>query len=218
VSQTTTRGATTRERSRETAQTKRGTRPEHDVVELLRQQHEEIRQLFRDVESRRGEARRESFQQLVRMLAVHETAEEMVVHPRSRTTVPGGDAIVDARLKEEHEAKELLADLDRIGPDGAGFDSGLAELRDAVLRHAEQEEREEFPGLRRNNTEAQLRGMATLVRAAEMIAPTHPHPGVESATANMIAGPVASVTDRVRDAIRASRERAEEEIEARTDR
>jgi hypothetical protein len=45
--------------------------------------------------------------------------------------------------------------------------------------------------------------MASAVRAAEAMAPTHPHPGVESMTANLMAGPIASVVDRTRDAVRA---------------
>jgi hypothetical protein len=50
--------------------------------------------------------------------------------------------------------------------------------------------------------------MAAAVRAAEAIAPTHPHPGTESATKNMLAGPLLAMSDRVRDLIRtASRTR-----------
>lgn len=43
--------------------------------------------------------------------------------------------------------------------------------------------------------------MAKAVRAAEAVAPTHPHQGVESPTKNVAVGPVAAVADRVRDAI-----------------
>jgi hypothetical protein len=46
--------------------------------------------------------------------------------------------------------------------------------------------------------------MASAVRAAEAIAPTRPHPGVESAKANFVAGPFASMLDRARDAIQSA--------------
>ncbi|MBW4716752.1 hypothetical protein [Saccharothrix obliqua] len=39
---------------------------------------------------------------------------------------------------------------------------------------------------------------------AERTAPTHPHPGAESTTANLAAGPVATLFDRVKDAVRAA--------------
>ncbi|MEV7141950.1 hemerythrin domain-containing protein, partial [Streptomyces tauricus] len=49
---------------------------------------------------------------------------------------------------------------------------------------------------------AALAALAKAVKAAEAMAPTRPHPGVESATANLAAGPVAALIDRTRDAIR----------------
>jgi len=44
--------------------------------------------------------------------------------------------------------------------------------------------------------------MAGAVRAAERIAPTRPHPGVESPAANFLLGPPLAIMDRARDAIR----------------
>ena len=44
--------------------------------------------------------------------------------------------------------------------------------------------------------------MAKAVLAAEAIAPTRPHPGVESAKANFAVGPFASMLDRARDLIK----------------
>jgi hypothetical protein len=51
------------------------------------------------------------------MLAVHETAEEEVVHPLSRGLVDGGDAMVDDRLADERQAKEMLVALVDASPD-----------------------------------------------------------------------------------------------------
>ncbi|TDD20689.1 hemerythrin domain-containing protein, partial [Actinomadura sp. KC06] len=50
-------------------------------------------------------------------------------------------------------------------------------------------------------------GFAAAVRAAEATAPTHPHPGTESATKNMLAGPMVAMVDRVRDLIRDARDK-----------
>ena len=43
--------------------------------------------------------------------------------------------------------------------------------------------------------------MRKVVELAEAVAPTRPHPGVESRAANMLAGPFAAMLDRARDAI-----------------
>jgi hemerythrin superfamily protein len=175
---------------------------EQDVVDLLLRQHMRIRDLFLEVESATGEDREDAFQRLVRLLAVHETAEEQVVHPLTRLRVDGGDGIVDDRLAEEHAAKEALAELEEMGPAAAGFPELLDRLRADVLDHAAKEEAYEFRYLRRAVPAGELRTMAALVQAAEAVAPTHPHPGVESATVNTVAGPALSLFDRTKDLVR----------------
>ncbi|HKS48339.1 MAG TPA: hemerythrin domain-containing protein [Amycolatopsis sp.] len=174
---------------------------EEDVVTLLERQHLQIRELFDEVEQAKGDQRKEAFHSLVRLLSVHETAEEELVHPEVRR-IQGGDAVADARVGEEHRAKELLSTLDDMGPDAEGFDILLLQLRDDVIAHAQHEEREEFPMLRRETEQKRLEAMAATVRAAEAIAPTRPHPGMESSVANILLGPPAAIMDRVRDGIR----------------
>ncbi len=173
-----------------------------DVVDLLLAQHARIEELFLLVSGGKGETRKEAFDDLVRLLAVHETAEEEVVHPLGRTLPGTGGDEIDERLAEERQAKEMLRALIEDGVDAEGFDAGILLLRDAVLQHARYEERYEFPRLRQHVPADRLRALAGAVRAAEEFAPTRPHPGTESATANLIAGPPLAVLDRVRDAVR----------------
>lgn len=175
---------------------------EHDVVDLLLGQHMQIRDLFAEVEAATGKNRRDAFERLVRLLAVHETAEEMLVHPMVRQAVEGGDAIVDERLAEEHDAKEVLSRLEDIGPDSEEFLPMLRQLRDDVIAHASAEEAHEFRYLRRSADAGRLRAMRAMALAIEGVAPTRPHPGIESATANTLVGPVAAVFDRAKDLLR----------------
>jgi hemerythrin superfamily protein len=179
---------------------------DEDVVDLLLRQHREIRSLFARLETAAEDQREDLFHQLVALLAVHETAEEEVVHPRARRA-EGGEPVVEARLGEEHRAKELLSSLSDMGPKAEGFDTLLLQLRDDVLAHANHEEQEEFPRLRRDCSADELRGMALAVRAAEALAPTRPHPGVESAAANLLLGPPLAIMDRARDLIRSAMRR-----------
>ncbi|NKY16334.1 hemerythrin domain-containing protein [Streptomyces somaliensis] len=175
-----------------------------DVVSLLMRQHGDIRNLFDEVENATGDERRDAFRRLVRLLAVHETAEEEVVHPFTRRNVPGGDGVVEERLAEEREAKEALAALEDTDPHSPDFTARLLELRTAVQEHARAEERYEFAHIRRSGDAGRLAAMARGVKAAEAMAPTRPHPGVESATANLLLGPVAALMDRTRDAVRSA--------------
>src|SRR5689334_22537781 len=172
-----------------------------DVITLLHRQHQTIRTLFAEVETATGDERKDAWHRLVRLLSIHETAEEEIVHPAVKR-VSGGEPIVDARVAEEHRAKELLSTMDGIGPDAEGFDTLLVQLRDDVLAHAEHEEQTEFPLLREVHDQDRLERMAKAVEAAEAIAPTRPHPGVNGPIANLALGPVVAVVDKARDAIR----------------
>ncbi|GAA3855748.1 hemerythrin domain-containing protein [Streptomyces lacrimifluminis] len=173
-----------------------------DVVALLMRQHGDIRNLFDEVEQSTGDERRDAFRRLVRLLAVHETAEEEVIHPFTRKSVAGGEDVVKDRLAEEKAAKETLARLDDADTDDPKFLSELAALRAEVMAHARAEERYEFIHIRRSADPARLASLASGIKAAEAMAPTRPHPGTESAKKNLALGPVAALVDRTRDAVR----------------
>ncbi|MEV5311768.1 hemerythrin domain-containing protein [Streptomyces sp. NPDC052610] len=173
-----------------------------DVVALLMRQHGDIRNLFDEVEASTGEERRDAFRRLVRLLAVHETAEEEVVHPFARRATSGGGQVVEDRLAEERAAKETLAALDELDTDDPTFMPRLMKLRTDVQEHARAEERYEFTHIRRSTDVTNLAAMAQAVKAAEAMAPTRPHPGVESGAANVAVGPIAALMDRTKDTVR----------------
>ncbi|TMQ92900.1 hemerythrin domain-containing protein [Actinomadura soli] len=172
-----------------------------NVVDLLQSQHEEIRRLASIVEENHGQVRKDAFDRLRELLAVHETAEEEVVHPFARRAIADGARVVDKRLEEEHEAKGVLSELDKMNPDSADFQDMFSKFHRDLEAHASHEEKEEFPRIAREATPEQLHGMAKAVKAAEAVAPTHPHQGVESPAKNLAVGPIAAIADRVRDAI-----------------
>jgi len=172
-----------------------------DVVAFLKAQHEQIKMMFGQVLSATGSERESAFLDLRRLLAVHETAEEEIVHPRAKRELENGEAVVGARLKEEHQAKEILAALEKLDVDSPEFTEQFTSFQADVVAHAEAEEHEEFERLAAKLDDEQLERMRNAVRIAEATAPTRPHAGVESASANMLAGPFAMMLDRARDAI-----------------
>jgi hemerythrin superfamily protein len=177
--------------------------PEGDVVGILLEQHARIRDLFTDVKGAAGDHKQQAFDELRALLAVHETAEEMIVRPVAKDTA--GEQEAEARNHEEEEANKVLAELEKMDVRSAEFDAQFAKFERAVIDHAEREEQEEFPAVHDGRTEDQLRSMGTRLRAAEKIAPTHPHPSAAgSPTAQWTVGPFASLVDRTRDAIDAA--------------
>jgi len=173
----------------------------NDVVLFLKEQHRQVEAGFEQVLGSSGPQRQAAFLALRRLLAVHETAEEEVVHPAARRALPDGNLIVDARLQEENEAKRLLAGLEDGDVDSPEFVRQLTQLQSSVLAHARAEEDDEFDRLAVALDQKELERMRKAVSLAEQVAPTRPHPGIESAVANVLTGPFVSMLDRARDAL-----------------
>jgi len=179
-----------------------------DIISLLLEDHQEVRQLLTKIGQAGGEAKREAFHELVAELARHETAEEEVLYPSVRRLVDGGDDLADARTKEEHEGERLLTDLEKREIGSPDWDSVFSELQRAVLAHAEAEETTVFPKIREVTSAENLERMGKVLELAKKMAPTHPHPNVPtSATARAMTGPLAKVIDLTRDAIRDAMEK-----------
>jgi hemerythrin superfamily protein len=178
--------------------------PQDDVVDILLAQHRRIRDLFTEVRGAEGDRKQQAFDELRALLAVHETGEEMIVRPAARRVAGEHEAV--ARNDEEAAANRALLELERLDVTGAEFDTGLAAFQRAVEEHARHEESEEFPLLRAAYDGDQRRAMGRRLRAAERLAPTHPHPGTAGKPAlQWTAGPFVSLLDRARDAYAAHR-------------
>ena len=149
-------------------------RGESDVIDFLIGQHRQIKSLFEQTLSTSGKQRETAFLELRRLLTVHETAEQEVVHPVAKRKLSDGDKIVGARLEEEREAKTVLAELEKLDVDSEAFTRRLCELRDAVIDHAEREEQDEFAKLQQDLSSDELERMGRAVKLAESIAPTRP--------------------------------------------
>lgn len=183
-----------------------------DVVDLLLEQHDEIRSLFSALREAQEPAKEELFQDLVRLLAVHESAEEAVIHPVARRKLDDGEKVVEARLEEEDVAKKELADLYEMGVGHPDFDRRLQAFAAEVVEHATSEESEELLRLRGTLDADTLRRMAGAVRAAEAAAPTRPHRDApESPIGNLLTGPPLALFDRIRDAVRDWRQKNPED-------
>src|SRR4051812_59764 len=80
--------------------------PEGDVVRLLLEQHARVRDLFAQIEMAPSVDRQEPFDELRALLAVHETAEEIVLRPKAKGEQ--WKSVAMDRNREEEEANQLL--------------------------------------------------------------------------------------------------------------
>jgi hypothetical protein len=119
-----------------------------DIVDVLREQHDRIRHLCADVEGSRGADRERHFAQLRGLLHRHELGDRTIVHPAARKANAAGDAIGVACMTEGGDIERAFAALTALGVAHASFDVRFTAVHEAILRHTEHEERDEFPVLR----------------------------------------------------------------------
>jgi hemerythrin superfamily protein len=141
-----------------------GTDRAPDVIDEVLNDHEQIKWLLDQVTTQTGDRRTEIFGQLANYLAMHESAEQRVIHPQMERL---DDEVAEERLEEESKGDQMLERLRSMGVDDPEFDSLFAKFRESVLRHAHQEEQQEHPKLREAVAEQRLTEMAGEFLSAE---------------------------------------------------
>jgi hypothetical protein len=171
-----------------------------DVVDVLLSQHALIEEQFRAVAgAARKPQRRVAFTELARLLVVHETIEQELVHPAAAAQIQAGAEVIADRLDEELRATEVLAELFELEVNDADFERLLQGLKESVLTHATHEERYEFPHLRHTAPAEQLQDLAVTVQNAFDAAPATLPKTDGNATAAL-----EEVQEQVRTVIRAA--------------
>jgi hemerythrin superfamily protein len=143
-----------------------------DVVTVVLEQHEAAEYALREVAEASGEARSDRLRSLTALLSAHESAEEVVIHPALRSLGDRGNAISDARMSEETQARTWLAELAELDPASDEFESRFQELMAAVLQHAENERLSVLPLLQESYTDHERRAMGDAFVAAQHHRPT----------------------------------------------
>jgi hemerythrin superfamily protein len=181
------------------AESQQGGQP---IVSLIQEDHAALRRELDALEQATDAERPRRFADLTEHLVRHEVAEELVVYPALRR-LPGGDRVADARIAEQAEAEQRLAELDRFRSDTAEFHTTFTQLRGSVLDHAALEESDVIPLLSSALSEEEAGEMGRRYVSARSSAPTHPHPSApDTPPANTVAGPIVALFDRIRDAAR----------------
>jgi hemerythrin-like domain-containing protein len=128
-----------------------------NAIELLVDQHGEVKKLFKKYESLpegAGAERQDIFEKIADRLAAHATIEELYFYPSvkaARTEEQLYEAV------EEHlAAKRIIADLLQMEPGSDYFDAKMKVLKESIEHHVEEEEEELFPKVRKLLNEEQL--------------------------------------------------------------
>ena len=140
---------------------------EMNVLDLLTQDHQKVRQLFEQVQQiRDNDEKKELFDQIDTELAVHAEIEETIFYPALEEHDELKDMVRESR--EEHEqVEQLLLEIEDLATEDTDFTSQLAQLEKTVEHHVAEEEEEMFPKVREIFDKAALERLGKELESAK---------------------------------------------------
>jgi hemerythrin superfamily protein len=147
-----------------------------DAIVILRDDHKEVRALFREFEkSTTTKARKGSIvKKVIELLTVHTYIENEVMYPQVRQLLPELEDDVLESYEEHHVADVLVMELAALGPGDERFEAKTTVLIENVRHHMEEEEQDWFPKVREGLSRTQLRELGDQLLEAKKRAPRSP--------------------------------------------
>ena len=172
-----------------------------DVLDVLVTDHRELTELIELITTTVDPTqRRELADQLIGELVRHSVAEEMYVYPAMSDHLPDGKEAVEHDTQEHKELERLMKQLEGTDAEDAQFTQVVAQIREVLADHINDEENEQFPKLRTHIPVQTLVDLKGKVETAKKLAPTRPHPAAPNAELfHKLVGPGVGLVDRLRD-------------------
>jgi hemerythrin superfamily protein len=118
-------------------------------MQILKQDHGIVKELFHQygkLEESDLDGRELLFRQINEELTIHTEIEERLFYPAVRgVKTDEAQDLVSEAVEEHHIVKTLLEEMSDLEPGKPPFEAKMKVLRENVLHHAEEEEKEMFP-------------------------------------------------------------------------
>jgi hemerythrin-like domain-containing protein len=181
-----------------------------NAFEVLAKDHDEVLRMLAELEvgpvlatganSDQIALRGQIVQQLVIEESKHEAVEEMYFWPIVRERLANGDGLADLARDQEQQGKFILDRLDKVTTGDEEFEAQVAHFIQTGRAHIAFEEETVWPALRAALTAEEAENLGSQLADGKDNAPTRPHPNMPSTGLLKVAGAVAAVADRLRDA------------------
>ena len=148
-----------------------------DAIVLLKQDHQEIRRLFREFQQAGADAtarKGELVDKIIELLTVHTYVENEVMDPRVRALLPDLEEDVLESYEEHHVADVLVVELAGMKPTDERFTAKATVLIENVTHHIQEEEQDWFPKVRAGLGRKALQEIGADLLEAKKNAPTRP--------------------------------------------
>lgn len=148
-----------------------------DAIVLLKEDHKEIRRLFREFQSAGDTAtatRGRLVERILSLLTVHTYLENEVMYPQVRELLPEVEDHILESYEEHHVADVLCMELAAMDPTDERFTAKTMVLIESVTHHIDEEEQDWFPKVREGLSRTQLQEMGARMLELRPDAPTSP--------------------------------------------
>jgi hemerythrin superfamily protein len=116
-----------------------------NAVELLKADHQKVEDLFKQVESTKGEVKhKQLFKRIKAELDIHMHIEEKIFYPRLKKEAALKDITLEG-IEEHHQSKMFIREIPRLPEKNERFEPKLKVLMEDIRHHVKEEEREMFP-------------------------------------------------------------------------
>ena len=149
-----------------------------DAIALLKEDHEKVKQLFKDFEGASGSGRKEKLaREICRELIVHSKIEEEIFYPACKGKVE--EDLLKEGYVEHDAAKLLIAEILDGEPSDDFYDAKVKVLQEEIEHHIEEEEKGKdsiFAQARKNDLDLEAVGEKLAERKAELMKETESGP------------------------------------------
>jgi hemerythrin superfamily protein len=148
-----------------------------DAIVLLKNDHKEIRKVFRDFQKAGENAdatKGRLVKKMIELLTVHTYIENEVMYPRVRELMPEVEEDVLESYEEHHVADVLVMELSMMKPSDERFTAKTTVLIENVDHHIDEEEKEWFPKVREGLSRKVLQELGADMLDAKKRAPKKP--------------------------------------------
>ena len=119
-----------------------------DVLQFLKNEHDEVKEVFNKLEEAKGAEAARLWEQLSSMLSLHEELEETYFYSRLREASPTEDLVLES-YQEHHVMDLLIGEIGSLKPSADEWQPKMKVLQENTEHHIEEEEGELFPKVRK---------------------------------------------------------------------
>ena len=148
----------------------------NDAIVILRDDHKQVRALFREFEKPSTTKARKGtiVKKVIELLTGHTYIENEVMYPEVRRLLPDLEDDILESYEEHHVADVLVMELAALKPGDERFEAKTTVLIENVRHHMDEEEQDWFPKVRAGLRRKQLQELGARMLEQKKTAPRSP--------------------------------------------